>query len=70
MPIRTSFTDSYSICTDLCRLDYMQTTQMRIDSFNRYVTGVPEPGALGLLGLGFLGTLLSQRRRGNSKPAC
>ena len=49
---RLSFTDAYTICTDLCRSDYVQSTQMRIDSLNRYVASVPEPGTLGLMGLG------------------
>jgi hypothetical protein len=61
---RLSFTDAYNICTDLCRTDYTQTTHMRIDSLNRYVNSVPEPGTLALLSLGFVGTLLARRRRG------
>jgi hypothetical protein len=65
---RLSYTDTYTICTDLCRTDYTQTTRMRIDSLVRYVD-VPEPGTLGLLGLGFVGTLLSRRRRGDPTPA-
>jgi hypothetical protein len=66
---RLSFTDSYNICTDQCRTDYTQSTQMRIDSLNRYVVGVPEPGTAGLLGLGFALTLLARRRRGDSAAA-
>jgi len=61
-----SFTDAYNICTDLCRSDYTQTTQMRITSLDRYVARVPEPGTLGLMGLGFVGTLLARRRRADS----
>jgi hypothetical protein len=63
---RLSFTDSYNICTDLCRPDYSQNTQMRIDSLNRYVASVPEPGTLGLMGLGLALTLVARRRRGDS----
>jgi hypothetical protein len=66
---RLSFTDSYNVCTDLCRLDYQHTTQMRITSLDRYVTGVPEPGTLGLMGLGLVGMVLARRRRGDSTPA-
>jgi hypothetical protein len=66
---RLSFTDAYSICTDLCRPDYSQNTQMRVDSLNRYVASVPEPGALGLMGLGLGLTLLARRRRGDSAAA-
>jgi PEP-CTERM motif len=66
---RLTFTDSYNICTDLCRIDYTQSTHMRVDSLNRYVAGVPEPGALGLMGMGLGLTLLARRRRGDSAAA-
>jgi hypothetical protein len=64
-----SFTDSYTICSDLCRVDYTHSTQMRIDSLNRYVASVPEPGALGLMGVGLGLALLARRRRGGSAAA-
>jgi hypothetical protein len=66
---RLSFTDAYAICTDLCRSDYTQSTQMRIDSLNRYVASVPEPGTLGLMGVALGLTLLARRRRGDSAAA-
>jgi hypothetical protein len=60
---RLTFTDAYSICTDLCRPDYAQTTQMRITSLTRSVVGVPEPVTGGLLGMGLVLTLVARRRR-------
>jgi len=66
---RLSFTDAYSICTDLCRPDYAHTTQMRIDSLTRSVVGVPEPATGGLLGMGLVLTLLARRRRASRTDA-
>jgi hypothetical protein len=66
---RLLFTDSYNICTDLCRPDYTQSMQMRIDSLDRYVVGVPEPGTGALLGLGLVLTLVARRRRVDAAAA-
>jgi PEP-CTERM motif len=42
---------------------------MRVDSLNRYVASVPEPGALGLMSMGLVLTFLARRRRADSAAA-